>query len=77
MIATRRRMLTATAGLAMPFIYRARAGRTVTFCAPGGLFQELYQASVIEAFQRDPGVSSRVLIHRGQCFHPKPRMAES
>jgi putative spermidine/putrescine transport system substrate-binding protein len=51
MQATRRRLLTASAGLGIPFLRPAAAARTsVTFAAFGGLFQELYEPAVVEPF---------------------------
>jgi len=53
MPATRRRLLTASIGLAMPSIRLARAARrSLTFAAPGGLFQELYEPAVVDQFGR-------------------------
>jgi putative spermidine/putrescine transport system substrate-binding protein len=64
MSATRRRVLSASIGLAMPYVdaaVRPAAGarRSITFAAYGGLFQELYEGRIIEPFtraQRDTGV---------------------
>lgn len=53
MPATRRHLLTASIGLAMPSIHPAVAGRrSLTFAAPGGLFQELYEPAVVDQFTR-------------------------
>jgi len=59
MPATRRRLLTASVSLAMPFIRPAMAARrSITFAAYGGLFQDLYQPGIIEPFSRaHPDVS--------------------
>jgi putative spermidine/putrescine transport system substrate-binding protein len=51
MRATRRRLLTASIGLAMPCIRSAAAGRrSITLAASGGLFQELYEPGIVEPF---------------------------
>lgn len=52
MPATRRRLLTASIGLAMPFIRPAAARRSLTFAVPAGVFQTLHEPLVAEAFQR-------------------------
>jgi putative spermidine/putrescine transport system substrate-binding protein len=53
MPATRRSLLTASIGLAMPYIPAAEAApRSVTFAAYGGLFQELYEPAVVQPFGR-------------------------
>ena len=53
MPATRRRLLTASIGLAMPAIPAAEAApRSVTFAAYGGLFQDLYEPAVVDPFSR-------------------------
>jgi putative spermidine/putrescine transport system substrate-binding protein len=53
MRATRRRLLTATLGLTMPFIRSAVAARrSLTLAAYGGLFQELYEAAIVDPFSR-------------------------
>jgi putative spermidine/putrescine transport system substrate-binding protein len=58
MSTTRRRVLTASIGLATPFIRPASAAwRSITFAAPGGLFQDLYEPAVVQAFVRaHPGL---------------------
>lgn len=59
MPATRRRLLTASISLAMPFIRPAGAARrSITFAAYGGLFQELYEPGIIDPYSRaHPDVS--------------------
>ena len=53
MLATRRRLLTASISLAMPCIRPAAAARRgITFAAYGGLFQELYEPVIVEPFRR-------------------------
>jgi putative spermidine/putrescine transport system substrate-binding protein len=53
MLATRRRLLTASIGLPMPSIRPAAAARrSLTFAATGGLFQELYEPTIIDPFNR-------------------------
>ena len=55
---TRRRFLTASAGLALPRAVAAQGTRrrSLTFAAPGGLFQELYEPAVMDVFaNRTPG----------------------
>lgn len=49
---TRRRLLAASAGLAVPRAVKAQGGqkRSLTFAAPGGLFQELYEPLVVDIF---------------------------
>ena len=49
---TRRRVSMAAMGLGMPCIRPARARRTLTFAVPSGVFQELHEPILIEAFQR-------------------------
>jgi putative spermidine/putrescine transport system substrate-binding protein len=60
MPATRRRLLTASIGLAMPSIRSAEAApKNITFAAYGGLFQELYEPAIVQPFgraHRDIGV---------------------
>ncbi len=50
---TRRRLLTLPLAvpLAMPFIRRARAARSITFAAYSGIFQQNYEPVVIDAFR--------------------------
>ncbi len=56
MSATRRRLLSASIGLAMPYLHTAirpaAAARDITFAAYGGLFQELYEPRIIGPFTR-------------------------
>lgn len=53
MPATRRRLLTASVGLAMPFIRSAAAAqKSITFAAAGGLFQDLYEPGIVQSFGR-------------------------
>lgn len=53
MSATRRRLLSASIGLAVPAIRPAAAARRgLTFAAFGGLFQELYEATVVDPFRQ-------------------------
>jgi putative spermidine/putrescine transport system substrate-binding protein len=60
MPATRRHLLTASIGLAMPNIRAAEAAlRNITVAAYGGLFQELYEPGIVQPFgraHRDIGV---------------------
>ncbi len=51
---TRRRFATMTAGgmLASPFVRPAAAAASMTVAAPGGVFQQVFQAAVIDAFRR-------------------------
>jgi putative spermidine/putrescine transport system substrate-binding protein len=51
MTATRRRLLTASIGLAMPAVRSVHAApKNVTFAAYGGLFQDLYEPAVVQPF---------------------------
>jgi putative spermidine/putrescine transport system substrate-binding protein len=70
MAATRRRLLTGLAGLAMPFTRTEAAPRNLTFAAYGGLFQELYEPGVVQPFGR---------IHRDVevSYDPLPSAAQT
>ena len=71
MPATRRRLLTASIGLAMPNIRAAEAApRSITFAAYGGLFQELYEPGIVQPFGR---------AHRdiGVLYYALPSAAQS
>jgi putative spermidine/putrescine transport system substrate-binding protein len=59
MRATRRRFLSASISVGMPFIRPAAAAPvSITFAAYGGLFQNLYEPAIVEPFQHaHPGIS--------------------
>jgi putative spermidine/putrescine transport system substrate-binding protein len=51
MTATRRRLLTASIGLATPAICAVQAAqKNITFAAYGGLFQDLYEPAIVQPF---------------------------
>ena len=51
MRATRRRFLSASISVGMPFIRPAAAAPvSITFAAYGGLFQNLYEPAIVEPF---------------------------
>lgn len=54
MPSTRRQLLAAPLALplAMPFIRRAHAARSITFASYSGIFQENYEPAVVDAFRR-------------------------
>jgi putative spermidine/putrescine transport system substrate-binding protein len=71
MRATRRRLLTAATGLAMPYIRAVAAARSnLSFAAYDGLFQELYEPGIVQAFGR---------LHRdiGVLYYPVPSTAQT
>ena len=70
MPATRRRLLTASIGLSMPFIRPAAARRSLTFAVPSGVFQTLHEPLVAEALQRaHPDISV--------FYYPLPSAAQA
>jgi putative spermidine/putrescine transport system substrate-binding protein len=54
---TRRRLLASAVTLAMPVVRASAAPRSINFGAFGGMFQDLYEPTVIEPFGRSRGGS--------------------
>lgn len=83
MRANRRRFLSASITLGMPFVRRASAAqRTLTFAAFGGMFQNMYEPAVVEPFRRThaaagvfwlpvPSSAQSLAILRRQRDHPE------
>lgn len=78
---TRRRLLVASAGLASTRTVRAQENqkRSLTFAAPGGLFQELYEPLVVDPFSqrsRDGGVFWQPITASSQALAALRRQRE-